>query len=149
MPGLQMETGYNIYKSRLTNITSQATNSSTARAVQHQGNPTIPASAQVASVEVCGAGRPHRFPLPVVTSRGNSQCIPCPNSPLEGAPQILPNFRNSPTSTVLFTSENHHKIWQAPVQLRVESQLFLHMTCHFDGSKLYSTPSPGSVSPQI
>ena len=137
MPGLQMETGYNIYKSRLTNITSQATNSSTARAVQHQGNPTIPASAQVASVEVCGAGRPHRFPLPAVTSWGNSQCIPCPN------------FRNSATSTVLFTSENHHKIWQAPVQLRVESQLFLHMTCHFDGSKLYSTPSPGSVSPQI
>ena len=63
LPGFQMETG----NSRLTNLslTSQATNSSTARAVQHQGNPTIPASAQVASVEVCGAGRPHRFPLPV------------------------------------------------------------------------------------
>ena len=44
---------------------------------------------------------------------------------------------------------SYSKIWQAPVQLRVESQLFLHMTCHFDGSKLHSTPSPGSVSPQI
>lgn len=142
---------HNIYNSRLTNITSQATNSSTARAVQHQGNPTIPASAQVASVEVCGAGRPHRFPLPAVHVQGailSASHVQIHH--LKGLPKFS-NFQEFGNlhGLIHLRKSSYSKIWQAPVQLRVESQLFLHMTCHFDGSKLHSTPSPGSVSPQI
>lgn len=132
-----METG----NSRLTNLslTSQATNSSTARAVQHQGNPTIPASAQVASVEVCGAGRPHRFPLPV----GHG---PCHLGAILSASHVqIHHLKGLPKFSQI--SGIRQPPWSySPQKIIIKygkPQLFLHITCHFDGSKLHSTPHQG------